>query len=115
MADGLPIITTVFEEAGIRWEIEQFAFPLLGPPTERRGDIPMVLLQKVALRELQGEARRASIGVNIEGRKQDGLNFRKRTGAIGWQIQPGTVSGCSRKVGGLGDCGYKHRESRTPR
>ena len=40
-------LTTVFERDGVRYEVEQFAYPLNGPPGERRGDIPMVLLQKV--------------------------------------------------------------------
>ena len=45
--NGLPVITTKFEKDGIRYSIEQFAYPLDGPPHERRGNIPMVLLQKV--------------------------------------------------------------------
>jgi hypothetical protein len=57
LEDGLPVITTTFEKDGVRYEVEQFAYPLNGPPGERRGDIPMVLLQKVRLRELSGAAR----------------------------------------------------------
>ena len=34
LADGLPLVTSTFEEAGLRYEIEQFAAPLLGPPTD---------------------------------------------------------------------------------
>jgi hypothetical protein len=49
LAEGLPVITTILEREGIRYEIEQFAYPLDGPPKERRGDIPMVLLEKVTL------------------------------------------------------------------
>ena len=44
LTDGLPVIITTFEKDGVRCEVEQFAFPLDGPPTERRGDIKMVLL-----------------------------------------------------------------------
>ena len=46
LTDGLPVISTVIEKDGVRYEVEQFAYPLNGPPIERRGDIPMVLLQK---------------------------------------------------------------------
>lgn len=68
LADGLPVITTVFEDAGVRYEVEQFAYPLDGPPRERRGDIPMVLLQKVKLTELEGIARR--VPVTLHHRRQ---------------------------------------------
>ena len=34
LTDGLPLITSIFEEEGVRYEIEQFASPLLGPPAE---------------------------------------------------------------------------------
>ena len=62
LTDGLPVITTTFEKDGVRCEVEQFAFPLDGPPAERRGDIKMVLLQKVRLTELAGTARTAAGG-----------------------------------------------------
>lgn len=54
---ALPVVVTTFEKAGVRYEVEQFAYPLQGPPSERRGDIPMVLLQQVTLTELEGRAR----------------------------------------------------------
>ena len=57
LAGGLPVITTVLETGGVRYEVEQFAYPLNGPPSERRGDIAMVLLQKVKMTELEGRAR----------------------------------------------------------
>jgi hypothetical protein len=57
LADGLPVITTVLEKDGVRYEVEQFAYPLNGPPSERRGDIAMVLLQKVKMTDLEGRAR----------------------------------------------------------
>ncbi len=62
--DGLPIMTTALEKDGIAIEIEQFAYPLNGPPPERRGDIPMVLLQKVKLTESRGEPRMLSLPLN---------------------------------------------------
>jgi hypothetical protein len=63
LADGLPVLTTTIERDGVRAELEQFAFPLHGPPSERRGDLPMVLLQKVRLTELMGSARTVSVGM----------------------------------------------------
>jgi len=54
---GFPIITTAFEKDAIRYEVEQFAYPLNGPPAERRGDIPTVLMQSVMLKELSGQSR----------------------------------------------------------
>ncbi len=66
LTDGLPVITTTFEKDGVRCEVEQFAFPLDGPPTERRGDIKMVLLQKVRLTELAGTARVVPVRLLLE-------------------------------------------------
>ena len=61
LKDGLPVVTTVFEKEGTRYEVEQFAYPLNGPPSDRRGDIPMVLLQKVKITDLQGTARKLPV------------------------------------------------------
>jgi hypothetical protein len=61
LADGLPVIATVFEKDGLRYEVEQFAYPLNGPPKERRGDIPIVLLQKVRVTNLKESAREISV------------------------------------------------------
>ncbi len=63
---GLPVVTTVFEDDGIRYEVEQFAYPLNGPPAERRGDIPMALLQKLTVTELRGQARSLRIEMTHE-------------------------------------------------
>jgi hypothetical protein len=63
LENGMPVMTTVFEEDGVRYEVEQFAYPLHGPPTERRGDMPMVLLQQVTLRELLGRARKLTVSM----------------------------------------------------
>jgi hypothetical protein len=64
LKDGLPVLTTVFEKEGARYEVEQFAYPLNGPPSERNGEIPMVLLQKVKITDLQGAARKLPITVS---------------------------------------------------
>jgi hypothetical protein len=63
LRDGLPVVTTTFEEDGVRYELEQFAYPLNGPPPERRGDIPMVLLQQLTLTELRGAARTVPVSM----------------------------------------------------
>ena len=49
LTDGLPVVVTDFEKEGLKYRVEQFAYPLNGPPPERRGDISMVLLQKVTV------------------------------------------------------------------
>ncbi|MEW5979464.1 MAG: hypothetical protein AB1898_27020 [Acidobacteriota bacterium] len=67
LQDGLPIITTVFERDGLRYELEQFAYPLDGPPSERRGNIAMLLLQKVRLTNLESRAR--SVPVSLVHRR----------------------------------------------
>lgn len=61
--DGLPILTTVFENDGVRYEVEQFAYPLQGPSADRDHPSPMVLLQKVRLTELEGTTRMLEIGI----------------------------------------------------
>jgi hypothetical protein len=68
LADGLPVITTVIEQEDVRYEVEQYAYPLNGPPDERRGDIPMVLLQKVKVTNLQ--SRDVTLSVNMHHRRQ---------------------------------------------
>jgi hypothetical protein len=61
LRDGLPVITTIFEKDAVRYEVEQFAYPIDGPPRERRGDIAMALLQKVRATNLQDIVRRIPI------------------------------------------------------
>ena len=61
LVDGLPIVNTVFERDQVRYDVEQFAFPLEGPPLDRRGDMPMVLLERLRLASLDGKARRVSV------------------------------------------------------
>jgi hypothetical protein len=68
LKDGLPVVTTIFEREGVRYEVEQFAYPLNGPPRERRGDISMVLLQKVKATNLLGQQR--TIPVTMSHRRQ---------------------------------------------
>ena len=36
LQDGLPVVTTVFEREQVRYEVEQFAYPLNGPPQARQ-------------------------------------------------------------------------------
>jgi len=64
LKDGLPVITTTLERGGLRYEVEQFAYPLNGPPEQRRGDIPMVLLQKVAVTALRDRVDPVSVRIH---------------------------------------------------
>jgi len=68
LADGLPILATMVERDGLRWEVEQFAYPLDGPPPERRGDIAMVLFSKVKVTDLVGKAR--TVGLTLRHRRE---------------------------------------------
>ena len=66
LTDGLPVLRTTFERSAVRLEVEQFAYPLLGPPPERRGDIAMVLLQKVRATALDGTAQTVRLSLRHE-------------------------------------------------
>lgn len=68
LEDGLPVITTVLERDGLRYEVEQFAYPVNGPPKQRQGDIAMVLLQKVRVRNLQSQT--TTIPVRMHHRRE---------------------------------------------
>ncbi len=68
LVDGLPIIQTTLESDGVAYQVEQFAYPLAGPPNERRGDIDMVLLQKVTLTNLTQQPR--TVPVTMAHRRQ---------------------------------------------
>jgi hypothetical protein len=70
LQDGLPVVTTTIERDGVRYEVEQFAYPLHGPPKERRGELEMVLLQKVRLTELQGRAQ--TVALKLTHRREPG-------------------------------------------
>jgi hypothetical protein len=71
--NGLPVMTTTFEDEGVRYEVEQFAYPLHGPPPERRGDMPMVLLQQLTITELKGTPR--TLPVSMTHRRQLPAHF----------------------------------------
>ncbi len=70
LVNGLPILVTSFERLWTRYEVEQFAYPLEDPPAERRGDISMVLLERVRITELSGQPRRAVL--KLEHRREVG-------------------------------------------
>lgn len=79
---GLPIVETAIERDCVRYEIEQFAYPLHGPPSERRGDIAMVLFERIRARALEGRARKLSLrihhwrGLEREGSREVGWRRR---------------------------------------
>lgn len=66
LAGGLPVVTTVFERSGTRYEVEQFAYPLNGPPAGRPGGIKMLLLARVKLTDLTGHARAVPVTMSHE-------------------------------------------------
>jgi hypothetical protein len=76
LIDGLPVIATVLEKAGVRYEVEQFAYPLDGPPEERRGDIPMVLLQKLTVTNLEDSAKQIAIQINHQRELPDSAQLK---------------------------------------
>lgn len=86
LRDGLPVVTTSYEQDGIRYEIEQFAYPLNGPPAERQGDVPMVLLQRLTLTELDGRARTLPISMSHTRRLppyfESTIEMERRTGVV---------------------------------
>ena len=89
LTDALPVVTTTFEKAGVRYEIEQFAYPLNGPPSERRGDIPMVLMQKVRLSELEGRRQSVTVGMThcreLPAPDTGDLTVQSCGGALVWE------------------------------
>lgn len=68
LSDGLPVVTTVLERDGVRYEVEQFAYPLNGPSKQRSGDLSMVLMQRIKLTDLLGQARTVPVTLVHERR-----------------------------------------------
>ncbi len=66
LADGLPVMTTALERDGVRYEVEQFAYPLNGPPSRRTGDLKMLLLERVRLTDLRGRSRTVPVTMTHE-------------------------------------------------
>ncbi|MBN1818011.1 MAG: hypothetical protein JW828_11680 [Sedimentisphaerales bacterium] len=65
LIDGPPILKTVFEKDGVRYEVEQFAYPRRGAAINRNDNSPMVLMQKIRLTELEGRIRSLNIGLSL--------------------------------------------------
>lgn len=74
LLDGLPVITTVFERDSVRYEVEQFAYPLDGPPAVRRGDMRMVLMQRLRASSVDGQARRVPVTLSHRRTMPSGLS-----------------------------------------
>ena len=102
LENGLPLVTTVFEEDGVRYEVEQFAYPLNGPPSERRGDVPMLLLQQLTVTELKGAPRSCPCRWRIAASFRPTSTRRSRSSAspiIYWCVRAGAAMCCSRSTG----------------
>jgi hypothetical protein len=86
LENGLPIVTTVLERDGVRYEVEQFAYPLNGPPEQRRGDLPMVLLQRVRMTDISGEARVIPVTMvherNLPAQDDPGITAEQQGGQL---------------------------------
>ncbi len=93
LEDGLPVVTTTTERDGLRYEVEQFAYPLHGPPAQRRGDIPMVLLQKVKVARRQGEDGAVCVKMRYRrefvARRVSELRCRREGDAVLFTESPG--------------------------
>ena len=77
--DGLPVITTEIEKEQVRYDVEQFAYPLNGPPVGRRGDIAMVLMERLKLTNLGAQPR--SVVLTLHQRRASAhLEVDERTG-----------------------------------
>lgn len=63
---GLPVITTEYFRDDVQYEVEQFAYPLNGPAQERKGDLSMVLLQRVRLTDHSGRDRIVPVSMSYE-------------------------------------------------
>jgi len=121
LRDGLPVMTTVFEKDHVRYEVEQFAYPLNGPPANRCGDIPMLLLERVKAVNLQGKPREVAITMShmrelpayedneITASEQGGATtFEDRYHRVLFAIQ-----GVQKKVGWSGVREFKTKEKRV--
>ncbi len=96
--DGLPIITTQFEEDGIIYDIEQFAAPLNGPPAERRGDMPMVLFQKVSLRNPMAAKKQALVKVKLVREHAEPISLETHDGVSLLQSASNTLLALQGKI-----------------
>jgi hypothetical protein len=67
LTDGLPVIQTSLQKDALACDVEQFAYPLRGPPTHREGDLPMVLMQKISVQN--PDAAAASKTLNLHYRR----------------------------------------------
>jgi hypothetical protein len=95
LADGLPLVTSVFEKDAVRYEVEQWAYPLAGPPATRRGDVPMTLIQTLRLTNLGSGPKAVTltmthrrvlargVGVGIESQPQGDAYLCKESGGQG--------------------------------
>ncbi|HWA93852.1 MAG TPA: hypothetical protein VG844_04560 [Terracidiphilus sp.] len=84
--DGLPVMTTTLVRDGVRYEIEQFAWPLNRVPQQRVGDLKMLLMQRVRMTDLTGTTRTIPVTMvherKISGEKETPVVAEHRSGQI---------------------------------
>lgn len=119
--DGLPVITTVIEKEQVRYDVEQYAYPLNGPPDERRGDIPMVLMERLRLTNLAAQAhtvvltlhQRRNSGEDVEVEERAGKKLFRRRGDGGVLFEvDGPCTGLG-SPSSVGDQRSKRKETAT--
>lgn len=92
LRNGLPIVTTLFEREGVRYEVEQFAYPLNGAPAQRTGKLNMVLLQRVRLTDLTGVSRTVPVTMVHErvfpGESDADISTEQRNGRLIFENGP---------------------------
>jgi hypothetical protein len=86
LRDGLPILTTVLEGDGLRLEIEHLAYPLHRLPNERRGDIAIVLFERLTVHNKAAQERKLPLRLVyrrvLPGVEADGLEVVKTPGGV---------------------------------
>ena len=87
LAQGLPVLTTVFQDGAVRYELEQFAYPLNGPPEKRSGEIAMVLLQQLSISNTVDRAVPFTVQWLQRRKLTEGTTARMQTNAAGAWIE----------------------------
>jgi len=79
-------MTTVFVWDRVRYEVEQFVYPLNGPPSQRTGNLDMVLLERVRMINLTGTARIIPVTMvherSLPAQKSTEVNVEHENGQI---------------------------------
>ena len=113
---GLPVLVTTFEGDGVRHDIEQFAHPLHGPPASRRGDIDMVLFERVSITNTTGEPRRLALALHHARAlaPPGSMELEAAETAGAWQLVEAGSRGCLLRVEGVPEGASLRQEAVQP-